>query len=374
VTAPVLGALSPPGDRRAQVSLGPSCTHACTFCAQRATPSAANEGVDPPIESLNARTRALRASGARGVTFVGGEPTLRPDALEAAVRVAKDAGFVAIGMQTNGHRLAALAPVLAAAGLTDVHVSLHGAEAAHHDHHTGRPGSFEAVWEGVAAARAQGLRVVVTTVLTRSNFRVLAPLPLLLRSRGIDAWHVAVPLARGRADDGFDRVVPRLALALPFALHALDASRRLGLPAFVSGAPLCLLGPFAARSLDVDAPGSRGFHATCEECGARAACPGVDPLYLARFDGDELRPRADVPRGASDEPWAALFVGPGELAPPRDGPVHAPARASRVHLPMLGRTNRAVNEASTRTTRTGESLRALFPDLFAGDAKGPQEG
>src|SRR5262249_11560430 len=153
------------------------------------------------------------------------------------------------GLQTHGRRLAALAAPLAAAGLTDVLVSLHGAAAAVHDYHTGVDGSFDALLDGVDAARAAGLTVAATTVLTRSNFRVLAALPPLLDAHGVAAWLVTVPHTAGAAATAFNRVAPRLALALPFALHAVDAAARRGLAAFVAGAPLCALGPFAARAL-----------------------------------------------------------------------------------------------------------------------------
>lgn len=326
--------------RRATLSLGLTCSNACVFCAQDGaivSVSAAAIAL-PSADDVLARLAVLRDGGAGAITFTGGEPTLAPDALRAAVLAARDLGFSAIGVQTNGRGLAPLAASLAAAGLTDVHLSLHGSNAGSHDYHTGREGSFDVLWAAAGAARAASLRVVVTTVLTRSSFRVLSEIPPLLQARGVAAWHIAVPLARGRAADAFDRVYPRLALALPFAIHALELARRLGVPAFTSGAPLCLLGPFAVRSITTpEQPGTRAFHARCEGCAARAACPGVDPTYLARFDGDELRARDDLPASADAEPLAALFVGAGALAPELDRTVHEPAQASRKALPMYGR-------------------------------------
>lgn len=343
--------------RRATLSVVRACSNACVFCAH---PGSSAEEPEP-IE----RVRAMRDAGASAITFVGGEPTLAPDLLEGAVRAAREAGFAAIGAQTNGLALAEHARGLAAAGLTDVHVSLHGPDSRSHDYHTGSEGSFERLWAGVAAARSAGLRVVATTVLTRSSFRILSAMPLLLQARGIAAWHVAVPLARGRAQEGFDRVYPRLALALPFALHALEVARRLGLPGYLSGAPLCLLGPLAARSiLGPEQPGTRSFGAPCDGCAARASCPGLDPMYLARFGGDELRARDDRPPTADDEPLASLFVGAGELAPRRDGPVHEPSHRARKALPMYGRPQRAQREVATRAAKTGEALREILPALF----------
>jgi hypothetical protein len=281
------------------------------FCAQ-----AGLEAEDASLASVVESLERARARGADEVTFVGGEPTLVP-ALDAMVAAAKRAGFVKVGIQTNGSRLSERAEALAHAGATDVHLSIHGARADVHDFHTGREGSFARARDGTAAARRAGLDVVVTTVLTRSSYRVLAELDVLLSSAGAAAFAIELPVARGRAEESFDRVMPRLALALPFALHALARIEKRGIAAFIRGAPICLLGPFAARALPSEA---RAFGAACASCPARDACPGVDAEYLARFEGDELRARSDTRIVAPTERERALarmFVGPGELAPAR---------------------------------------------------------
>jgi hypothetical protein len=233
----------------------------------------------------------------------------------------------------------------------------------------------------VQAARAAGLDVAATTVLTRSNFRVLAALPPLLKARGVQAWLIAVPRAAGAAAEAFDRVMPRLGLALPFALHALDGARRLGLEAYVQGAPLCALGPFAERAL-ADEP--RAFAEVCEGCPARAGCPGVDARYLARFGGDELAPRDPPAQTGMDvhsasgrsspggmnvhSDMAAIFVGVGEVAPAAeiaDGMNVHSAPAGRVSQPLAGKVQPALREVSpAQAKKSGEALREIFPDLF----------
>lgn len=336
--------------RRAVVSVLGDCSNACVFC-----------GFDGAVNASEESMRAIHAAGHRAITLGGGEPTLAPEALATAVRTARAIDFSSIVLQTNGHDLARLAASLRRWGLTDVHVSVLGPDAASHDYHTTRPGSFDRLWDGVAAARQAGLRVVATTVITRSSYRVLSGLPILLHARGVAAWQLAVPLARGHAQDDFDRVYPRLAMALPFALHAVEAARRLGMPTFIRGAPLCLLGPLAARSIDDEA---RAFHARCEGCAARASCPGIDPVYLARFDGDELRPRTDRPTGADGEALRALFAGPGALVPRRVAPIAEPVPNGRLSLPMYGRTQRGEREVASRDVKTGDALREILPALF----------
>ncbi len=299
--------------RRATLRVLSSCDNACVFCA----PDGLGALAPRPVDDLRAALTALRADHDE-VTFTGGEPTLHPDLAEV-ISAARSAGFTRVGLQTNGRRLRepGYAPALRAAGLTDVHLSLHGLAAAH-DYHTGVEGSFTESASGLVAARNAGLTVVVASVLTRSNARSLADLLPWLAARGVAAWTVVVPVTAGRLVGAFDRVFPRLAMALPPALRALALTERQSLPAWIDGAPLCLLGPYAARSL----PGSpsRSYAAACEGCPARSWCPGLDAAYLARFGGDEVSParapKGDPPRWSERE--AALtrtFVGPGALGP-----------------------------------------------------------
>jgi Radical SAM superfamily len=340
---------------RAIVPLGTACDNACVFCAQEGLPREAVHDVVIP------------QPGPGGVTFVGGEPGI--DArLEGLVARAREAGHQRIGVQTNGRALSAPGRIeaLGRAGLTDVHLSIHGPHARVHDWHTGAPGSFEAALQTLAAARASGLQVVVVTLLTRSNFRVLAPMPRLLASRGVAAWCIDVPRCRGRAQTDADRVVPRLALALPFALHTVDAAETLGLPAFVRGAPSCLLGPFASRALTEGE--SRDFADVCATCESRTTCTGVDAAYLARFGAGELAPCPTVGRDMRHASLGALFVGAGEMAALReDLAVHPPPERARVALPVLGRPAPARAEVpASAPKQTGDALKAILPDLFAG--------
>lgn len=235
--------------------------------------------LDRADEDLEAALRALRPT-CDEVTFAA---TLAPE----AVALARSLGFTRVGVQSDGRALTAEAlTALAEAGATDLHVALYGASALVHDYHTAA-GSFEGLAAALATARALQVTAVVTTPLTRSNARSLGDLPAWLLDRGVAAWAVAIPRTAGLRTSAFDRLFPRLALALPYALHALEQARRKALPAWIRGAPWCLLGPYATRSLP-DAP--RAYGAMCEACPTRARCPGVDAVYLDRFRGDELSP------------------------------------------------------------------------------------
>ncbi len=362
-TAPLPGG-SPPSITRATVQIGLACDNECVFCAQS---TIERERAPRALEDVTTELRLARGRSDE-VTLVGGEPTLHPQ-LPELIAAARSLGFRRVGVQTNGRRLARVVDVLKSAGLTDVHLSIHGATAAAHDYHTGVPGSLAAVVAALSASRAASLPVVVTTVLTRSNARGLGDVARLVAARGASAWCITVPRARGAAAATFDRVIPRLGIAMPFALHAAQLATSLRLPVFVRGAPLCLLGPFAARSMPT-AP--RAYADACAQCPARPACPGVEPEYLARFAGDELSPR-DAVATPDVSDLARMFVGEGEVAGPVGGEIpEAPARA-RVALPVLGKVRPALAEVSRATEKkSGAALRELFKDLYPGERSAEQ--
>jgi hypothetical protein len=337
--------------RRVALQLDTTCDNHCEFCAQ--------DGLALALPDVPAALAGARAE-ADELTFVGGEPTLH-DALPQWIAHARTLGFTAVGVQTHGRRLAdaALLERLHLAGLADVHLSIHGASARAHDYHVGIEGAFVAVKAALANLRARAVPVVVTTVLTRSNMRVLAELPTLLASSGVAAWCIEVPVAAGRAALAFDRVIPRLPLALPFALHALDRAHRLGLPAAIAGAPSCLLGPFAARRPTPP----RTFAEPCESCGARASCAGVDPLYVARWGVADLRPVAEVAIEPLPAALARMFVGVGPRAEHSPALAISPAAARR-GLPLLGKVAPAHGEARGKAREDPQALEELFPELF----------
>jgi len=345
--------------RRRSIEVTLACDGACRFCPQ--------VGLERKARDEAAVLAEIERAGQEGdaVTFVGGEPTGRRE-LADWIAAAREAGAPAVGLQTHARALRdpARAKALIDAGLTDVHVSIHGARPDVHDYHTDAPGSLDATVAGIQTLREHGpdLQLVATTVVTRSSFRVLAELPVRLAGWGIGAWSLAWVEPRGAAASAFDRLVPRLGLAAPFVLHAIATARRLGVPAFTSGLPHCVLGPFGDTALRADGDDDARFGEPCTGCPARPRCPGVAPSYLARFGDEELRP-VDAAE-ASREPTRRLFVGPGRLGsalaqPPAEPPVRARSR-----LPVLGRPDPAVQEVRGRRSADGPALRGLFPDLF----------
>lgn len=188
---------------------------------------------------------------------------------------------------------------------SDLRLPLHGPTAACHEQHAA-PGSFAAAVGALVRARVQGRRTVVASWITRSTCRSLVELVDLLVGHGVAGWSLAWPRVHAPAGAAVTRTVPRLGIAVPHALRAVERASRRGLAVAVVGVPSCALGPFAAHELAVGEAGA--FPRPCEGCPARAGCSGVDPWYLERFGAQELHPVAAVPRARQAAGMAEALV------------------------------------------------------------------
>jgi MoaA/NifB/PqqE/SkfB family radical SAM enzyme len=208
------------------ISVGFACNNACVFCAQgelrAAKKAAGDDEVAAAIEAI--------AEG-EVVAFVGGEPTIF-ESLPAWIRAADDRGARRVIVQTNGRRLAYRAYARAlreASAKLALDVSLHGSTAAMHEWHTSVEQSFAQTVQGIRNARAEGIAVGVTTVVTRSNYRHLGEIVRVARAAGAGAIHLAVAQPFGRAARGAPPVVPVPELVAPYRERAIAEAARLGM-------------------------------------------------------------------------------------------------------------------------------------------------
>lgn len=185
-------------------------------------------------------------------------------------------------------------------------LAIHGPTAEAHELHTGRPGSFEAAMQALAEARTQGRPVVVASRLTRSSCRSLVAVAERLAAHGVAGWAIVWPRV-AQPVTSTSRVVPRLGIAVPHALRAVQRARQRGIPVVIAGVPSCTLGPFAAQGLRPGVEGAAAgvYPGICDRCSARPGCSGLDPWYLDRFGPEELRPVPAVARAPLDPELAA---------------------------------------------------------------------
>lgn len=209
--------------------------------------------------------------------------------LPGTVRMLKTHGRPVL-VATNGRRLdAKMAKGLVAAGLDEIAISLHGADASVHDALTRAPGSFA---EAVAGARALGAaraggktRLGVIMVLSRTNVHQLREVFELAVSLGADAFFAAmiIPLGKG---PGAAEHAPSLDEV--FGAYAALAKRDTKIPACLVHFPPCAArGPGASRVRVVLAPRngdfdemlSPGWAERCAACSWAPHCEGMLSLY-----------------------------------------------------------------------------------------------
>ena len=174
------------------------CNNHCRFCA---VGNRIQE--DLPLVEIKARLTEHRAAGVELLDLDGGEPTLVPR-LPELIRWARNAGFRRVNVTTNGRTLAnpGTVPRLAAAGLTDLLISLHGPSAEVHDHLTLAPGSFHQTTRGIVhAVRDCGadMNLGVNTTLVKSNVDHLEEMAALIHGMGIRRLNVQFLTPFGRA-------------------------------------------------------------------------------------------------------------------------------------------------------------------------------
>jgi cytosylglucuronate decarboxylase len=145
-----------------------------------------------PVSEARALAATAAARGIRVVRLTGGEPLLHENIVDL-VHTFADAGLHT-SVITNGGQLSRLAGELAAAGLSQVIVSLDGVEA-NHDRYRATEGLFRAATAGLRHIRRDhpSIRTRVNTVVGRHNYRELCALHDCLLAIGVGEWSL-IPL------------------------------------------------------------------------------------------------------------------------------------------------------------------------------------
>lgn len=164
------------------LELTSACNNACPGCSN---PYAAQRSPAP----LPATTWAAILESARPhfqwVKLTGGEPTLHPEFLSIVATLETLA--LPFTLLTNGRWLApeGLVHTLQRSPVFQgLLVSLHGPDAASHEGFSGVPGSFAATVQNIRRATVAGLRVTLSTVLTRYNWNRVEVMVMLARMLG----------------------------------------------------------------------------------------------------------------------------------------------------------------------------------------------
>lgn len=218
----------------------------------------------------------------RRIALVGNEPLAHPRIADV-VRLCRERGLTDVEVMTSGARLAALAPALAAAGVSAYAVALHGSTPEVHDAVTRVPGSFAAAVRGLDAARAAGARVFVHANACRANLTDLPALERMARERG---WPFTIHPLRPKDPAGMNQ--PYADAAPGYAeLRAALAGRVTSLTGFPACVARRVQGRASAPAEDVaDSIKLYLLHQAfakpdgCAACGDRARCVGTFDAHL----------------------------------------------------------------------------------------------
>ncbi|WP_149142580.1 GTP 3',8-cyclase MoaA [Gemmobacter caeruleus] len=279
--------------RYLRVSVTDRCDFRCTYCmAEHMTFLPKADLLT--LEELDRLCSAFIGLGLRKLRVTGGEPLVRRGILtffQAMARHLESGALDELTLTTNGSQLARFADDLAACGVRRVNVSLDTLDPAKFAAIT-RWGRLDQVLEGIAAARAAGLRIKINAVALKGvNEEELFTLTDWCAREGHDLTFIEV-MPMGDMADRLDQYWPltdlRARLAARFTLTDLD--ERTGGPARYlrleeTGQKIGLITPLT--------------HNFCESCNrVRLTCTGELFPCLGQEQASDLR---GVLR-ASDDP------------------------------------------------------------------------
>ena len=161
-----------------RLSMADRCDERCRYCLPEGYQGWAHRADHLTDAEILSVVRAAAGLGFRKFRLTGGEPLMRASLPEVVRSMAATPGVDAIGLSTNGTRLAALAQPLREAGVRTVNISLDALDAAVYRRVTG--GDVASVLAGIRAAVDAGCeQVKLNTVLLRGlNEGELWPLVL----------------------------------------------------------------------------------------------------------------------------------------------------------------------------------------------------
>lgn len=149
-----------------RLSITDRCNERCLYCMPEGYHGWAQRPDHLSAAEILHLVRVAAGLGFRKFRLTGGEPLVRADVVDIVRGLAAIPGVEALGLSTNGTRLAPLAGPLRAAGLRTVNISLDALTPAVYRRITG--GEVEAVLAGIRAALAAGFeRVKLNAVLLR---------------------------------------------------------------------------------------------------------------------------------------------------------------------------------------------------------------
>lgn len=282
-----------------RLSVTDRCDLRCSYCMpERMTFLPRAEVLT--LEELHGMALGFIARGITKIRLTGGEPLVRRDMMELVRALGRKLGdgLEELTMTTNGTRLAEFAEGLAEAGIKRINVSLDTL-----DRETfarlARRDSLPQVLEGLAAAKAAGLKVKLNTVALKGlNEAEIPDIIGWAHGQGFDATLIEVMPLGDVEEDRFDHYLPLSAVQ-----SSLERNWTLAPSDHRTGGP--------ARYFDIAETGGRLGLITpltnnfCEGCN-RIRVTATGQLYACLGGNEQVDLRTAM---RSPDPEAALSEG-----------------------------------------------------------------
>jgi GTP 3',8-cyclase len=162
------------------------------------------------IDEIEEIADAFIMRGVRRIRLTGGEPLVRRGATDLARRIGQRLGhgLDELTLTTNGTRLSAEAQALAEAGVKRINVSLDSRDPDRFRHIT-RTGDLTKVLDGIAAAKAVGLRIKINMVALKAlNDAEIVPMLRWCAAEGHDLTLIETMPLGAVEEDRTDRYLP----------------------------------------------------------------------------------------------------------------------------------------------------------------------
>ncbi len=223
--------------KKADIKIGFLCNNNCRFCVQGDKKHLGNPNTEKVKKILQEAAKDCEI-----VVFTGGEPTIRTDIIKL-VRYAKKLKFKIIQIQSNGRMFAYkdFCRKIIKAGANEFALALHGHIPQLHDYLTRSRGSFHQTIQGIKNLKDLGQRVIMNTVITKSNYSHLPEIAKLLINLKVNQYQFAFVHPLGNAWENFDSIVPPMSLVEPYVKKGLELGIKAGIKVMTEGIPYCFM-------------------------------------------------------------------------------------------------------------------------------------
>ncbi|MNM57085.1 Cyclic pyranopterin monophosphate synthase [compost metagenome] len=171
--------------RNLRVSLTAACNYACTYCVPDGKRLVAAQDELSAEAMARAVAYLIEAAGIERLRITGGEPLVSPK-LETFLTSVAGLGLDEISLTTNGQLLSRKLPLLRAAGIRRLNVSLDTLDPDAF-RRIARGGDLATVLDGMEQASAAGMKIKVNMVPLRGqNFDQVVPLLEYCLARGYE--------------------------------------------------------------------------------------------------------------------------------------------------------------------------------------------